>query len=443
MLHPTFRRPARSDSDVPVLALLVIVLLLLLGGGGVTVLWTYRASQVRRAELIMMEMRAREAEEEARAQADLARLEVQRREKSMEEIRREKLKAPTAPLLERGLKLAGQGQVNQALLWFARGLEQSGDDAAMQRVFRHNLAAWGQPQADRKLFAQKGGVTALALSPDGKTILTGGEDGAAQAWALDGKPAGEVPPGEGKVSALAFDPGGKGWWVANAEQVRRIDPIRALPTGDRLDPPGPVLAFARGSGDKLLMFGTCGQGVWQCDDGGREGASRLFRPDSPVVSAALASDAKVILTTHEDHTTRLWGADGKPFGTLPGQDVGPSGVAVSADGKLLAVAAGQTARLWDASTRLPVGRPWAHEAEVLAVAFSADRKSLLSGDALGTVRQATVAAPLEGDAARIRLWVQVMARQELDVAGQVRPLNEAALKERRQKLQELGGPLTP
>jgi hypothetical protein len=444
MFHPPVRRPGRSDSDVPVLGLLVILLLLVLAGGGGFMLFQYRQTQMMRAEAMMMEMRAREAEEEARAEADKALAEARRHERALEDIRRENQRPSAAPLLERGLKLCGDGQVNEGLLWFARGLEQSGDDPAMQRVFRANLAAWGQPQVGRQLFAQKSAVTALAVSPDGKAAVAGGEDGAARAWTTDGgQPLGEAAAVVGKVSAVGFGDGGKQWLVANGGEARRIDATTGKPDGNPLEAPGPVLALT-GKGDgKLLMAGICGQGVWQCDEGGREGAAKLTTPESPVLSLALAADANVILTGHEDQTAHAWSAEGKPLGTLPRQGAGVRAVAVSADGKLFATAAGKAARVWDAATRLPIGRPWTGEAEVLALAFSPDGKTLLAGDQAGLVRQCPVAAPLTADPLRIKLWVQVMARQELDAAGTPHQLNDTTLQERRRKLQELGGPLTP
>jgi hypothetical protein len=445
VFQPPLRRPARSDTDVAVLGLLVVVLLLLLGGGGTFVIWRWRTMQMMRAEAMAMEMEARAEAERAREEAEQvhARAQALLKEKPMDAILHEG-RRPAAPLLERGLERCTKGEINEGLLWFVRGLEQSGDDAALQRVFRANLAAWGQPQADRKLFAQKGAVVALAVSPDGKAVLTGAEDGATRAWSVDGgQPLREAPAGEGKVSALGFDTGGKHWVVARGDRFQQIDAATGQPMGEPQDPPGHVLTMTVKADGKLLLFGTCAQGVWQSEDGERQGAVKLFTPDSPVVSAACGPDARVILTGHEDHSARLWGADRKALGQPLRHDAAVGAVAVSADGRWLATAAGQAVRLWDAATHLPVGRPLAGEADVLALGFAPDGKGLLAGDQAGAVRRWSVPVPLDGDLARIKLWVEVMARKELDAAGNVRPINEATLMDRRQKLQALGGPLVP
>jgi WD40 repeat protein len=446
MFRPPLRRPGRSDTDVAVLSLLVALLLVLLAGGGGFYVWQMRRAQAMRAEALVMELEARADADRARAEAEEAHALAQARlkEKPVEDILREGRRKSAAPLLERGLERCAKGEVNEGMLWFVRGLEQSGGDDALRRVFRANLAAWAQAQSDRKLFTQKGAVTALAVGPDGKVALTGGEDGVARAWEADsGQPLRQAPPDEGKVSALVCGADGKHWLVAHGERFRQIDATTGQPAGEPQEPPGTVLALTVKADGTLLLFGTCAQGVWQSVDGERQGAVKLFTPDSPVLSAALGSDARVILTGHEDHTARLWGAGGKAVGTPLRHDAAVRAVAVSPDGQWLATAAGKTGRLWDAATHLPVGRPFAGEADILALAFAPDGKGLLAGDRAGVVRRWPVAGPLEGDLPRLKLWVEVMAGKELDAAGTARPLNDATLRDHRQKLQALGGPLTP
>jgi hypothetical protein len=48
--------------------------------------------------------------------------------------------------------------------------------------------------------------------------------------------------------------------------------------------------------------------------------------------------------------------------------------------------------------------------------------------------------PIEGDPERILLWAQVITGLELDEYGGTRGLDAAAWEQRRQRLQELGGP---
>ncbi len=448
MLHPTVRRAAHSDNDMTVIGLLVALLLILLAGGGGFMMWQARRSRMMavQAELARTDAIIREMEVHTREAEDMAREAAAKlpKDQPVEDLLHPRGQHPAEPALKQGLTLCGQGQINEGLLWFVRGLEQSGDDAALQRVFRANLAAWDETHGSRKLAQQKGAVTALALSPDGKLVLTGADDGAARAWQTEGgQPAGESMPAEGKVTALGFGAGGKEWLVANETASRRIDAATGKPIDEPVEPPGTILAIGVKADGQVMMFGTCEQGTWLAPDGGRAGVKKLFTAPSPVLSAALGPDVQVVLTGHDDQQARVWGARGKPLGN-PLPHAAPVGaVAVSADGKLFATGAGQTAHLWDAATHQPIGRPLAHEADVLAVAFTPDGNGLLTGDQAGSVRRWEVPAPLAGDVRRLKLWVEIRAAKELDGAGTARPLNQAALMDRRQKLQAAGGPPKP
>jgi hypothetical protein len=428
------------------MALLLVLLLVLLGGGGAVMVGQFRHTQMARAEAEMAARVALEEREEARFEAERARAleQAHQKEKRVQDVLREGQPHPAAPCLEEGLKLAGKGQVNEALLWFARGLEQSGNDLNQQRLFRANLAAWGQPRAKpRELVHVKGPVTALARSPDGKLVLVGSEDGSARLASIDGGMTKEVPPIPDKVSAVGFSADGRQAFVANGGQVRRVDVPSGQAVGEPLEAPGEVLAIATTANGKIMMCGTCEQGVWLSEGGQRQRATRLFAADSPVQSLALGSDAKLTATGHEDGTAQLWGADRKPLGAPVRPGAGVVAVALSADGALLATAAGKSVRLWDATTRQQVGTPLEQGDDVLSLAFSADAKSLLVGDRAGAVRLMMVPAPVAGDVQRLKLWAEVTARAKLDAAGKVQPVTDVELLELRKKLQALGGPPTP
>src|SRR5262249_15422981 len=81
--------------------------------------------------------------------------------------------------VDRGLVLCEQGEVGLGMLWLFRSLEMAPPDATdLQRVIRANLGAWQRRLPNLKLLIPHtlGGGHAVALSPDGRTILTGGHD---------------------------------------------------------------------------------------------------------------------------------------------------------------------------------------------------------------------------------------------------------------------------
>jgi WD40 repeat protein len=67
-------------------------------------------------------------------------------------------------------------------------------------------------------------VSAVAFSPDGKTVLTGSRDNTARLWeAATGEPRGETMQHEAEVSARGFSPDGKTVFTLSSNTVRLWD----------------------------------------------------------------------------------------------------------------------------------------------------------------------------------------------------------------------------
>ena len=74
------------------------------------------------------------------------------------------------------------------------------------------------------------------------------------------------------------------------------------------------------------------------------------------------------------------------------------------------------------------------------MAISADGKTALTGSRDRTARIWKIPQPLRGDPQRILLWAQVITGLEADERGDIRMLDAATWQQRRQRLQDLGGP---
>jgi WD40 repeat protein len=115
-------------------------------------------------------------------------------------------------------------------------------------------------------------------------------------------------------------------------------------------------------------------------------------------------------------------------------------VALSADCKSgLSGSRDNTARLWETATGKPIGPPLQHQVAVDAVALSADGKTALTGT-YKTAQLWHVPQPIRGDPERIMLWAQVITGLEVDDLMAVRVLDAATWQQRRDRLQEFGGP---
>jgi WD40 repeat protein len=137
--------------------------------------------------------------------------------------------------------------------------------------------------------AHEAGVTALVWSPDGKTVLSAGKDGAAVAW--DRKTLREmyrVKIKGGKMYAAAYSPNGR------------------------------YAAVAGSDGTVVVLTAKTGR-VQQ----------RLKGHEGPVACLAFSPDGKTLVSGGRDRTIRLW--------TIPGTD---SRVLRGADGRITSLAFG-------------------------------------------------------------------------------------------------------
>src|SRR5262245_12659241 len=113
--------------------------------------------------------------------------------------------------LDRGLALCEQGEPGLGMLWLARGLELAPDDAQdLQWVLRANLAGWRRSvHALRLLLRHEDRVLAVAVSPDGNTLLTGSADRTARLWDRATGKGLLTLEHDDAVRAVAFSPDGK------------------------------------------------------------------------------------------------------------------------------------------------------------------------------------------------------------------------------------------
>src|SRR5262245_12086431 len=165
--------------------------------------------------------------------AERIRQEETRTKEALQETRR--LSANLA--VEQGLSLCEQGDAGAGMLFLVRGLEIAPADMVDFRLFvRRQLAAWGrQPGRLKALIQDQAPILAVAISPDGNTILTGNADGTAQFWDAAGNPKDIRLRHQGAVLTVAFSPDGKSVLTGSADKTARLwDAVTGKPLGPPL-----------------------------------------------------------------------------------------------------------------------------------------------------------------------------------------------------------------
>ncbi len=296
-------------------------------------------------------------------------------------------------------------------------------------------------------FCHQQSVEGVAVSPDGKTILTGSLDKTARlSEAATGKELARLA-FEQWVGRVAYSPDGRTFLTSGEDNTARVYETVSRQELQVLQHEDPVHGISYSPDGRTVLTG-CRDGsarLWDVATGKLFGP--VFRHQGPVWAVAFAPKGKTLLTGSLDRTARLWETDtGSPIGQVLLHPGGVRAVAFSHDGRMaltgseLNARGWGEARLWEADTGKPLSLPFRHPGTVYAVALHPGGSTILTGGADGCARLWDVPGPLTGDAERIRLWVEVATGMELDPGGAARVLNVETWEERRRLLEDHGGP---
>jgi WD40 repeat protein len=186
-------------------------------------------------------------------------------------------------------------------------------------------------------------------------------------------------------SSLLFSPDGKGVYAVGDGTLALLD-LATARARYRLPDFDPNRAFSipvvSGDGRSALARVWRGKPLFRVWDTATGKTLREFPCQGDGPSAlALSRDGRLVAAADGGGTVKVWAVPGgEAIGKFPLQTQGAPCLAFSPDGKLLAVGGGPAVCLWDLRTGRRALPPGGHEQEPQSLAFAPDGKSLASMD---------------------------------------------------------------
>ena len=221
------------------------------------------------------------------------------------------------------------------------------------------------PSLLRRLEGHEDTVNAVAISPDGRIVVSGADDGTVRVWET-----------ETVVSRQDVQREVLGLPDGRQDAARVLRGNGASVRGVALDADGMRI---------LAGFADGSVRLWNGRDG--ELLCTLVGHDAGVTAVALAAQAERALSGASDGSLVAWDlATGQPLARLDGHSDAVRALTLSADGREAASASSdRTLKLWQLEGRKGASAPPVHAGAVTALAFSADGRLCASGGTDGSL----------------------------------------------------------
>lgn len=250
------------------------------------------------------------------------------------------------------------------------------------------LKRWSMPPLPGQSIPHPESALAMAVSTDGKRIVTGSADKIVRSWNLMGTQMERQFPGHSAaVTAVALSPNGQLLASGSGDATIRFwNQTNGQPTEVLGGHTGTVTALAfHPNSQQLLSASEDGKVVvWQLP----LQAPKAFAHPDQVTSLAVTADGTKLLTGCQDKQVRLWNlATGQSERTFSGPSLAVTAVALSPNGELLAAgSADKSLTIWSVNDGKEVKKLPNLAAGVTAVAFHADGKSIAAAGADHIIR---------------------------------------------------------
>lgn len=241
-------------------------------------------------------------------------------------------------------------------------------------------------------------VSALAFSPDAKTLATADRGATIRLWNVRTQAMPPVSGHTGSVNTVAYSPDGRTVATAGDDHTVQLWDLRTQRRTSRLTGHTRPVTYAAFSPDGRRLATTSLDGsvrLWDVATNRQTASvpverdvyySVSFTPDSQTL--AIVGKGVLLWDIRNGRPTPLPDLAKTQFSTPAGDGGGPSAVEVaySPDGTTLAVAAGDDVLLWDTASRRQIAKLTGHLSTITALAFSPDGTTLVTGSSDQTAR---------------------------------------------------------
>ncbi len=299
-----------------------------------------------------------------------------------------------------GTSAMNAGDGFTALLWFTEALRLDAGTPEQEQTHRQRIAALeqGLPRP-QQLWIHEDAVHDIRFSPDGRRVLTAGDDGKIHLW--DSETGQEVLAPlnmDSPVIHAVFSPDGRRIAAISRDGMAYLWDIVPL-TSSQQRPQGILLrALRAGENEELRWIDFSPDGRQVVTASGK--AARVWDVASGqalpgeldhhgAVNVALFSpDGRWLATAGDDGLVHLWdAATRKAASIVLAHDRAVLCLAFSPDSKhIVSGAADSTAQVWNVADGIPIGRRLRHHQRITFVAFDPYGQRVLTGSDDGTAR---------------------------------------------------------
>ncbi len=245
------------------------------------------------------------------------------------------------------------------------------------------------PALIRILAGHQGWVIFVAVSPDGRRIVSGSADKTVSVWDIQtGTLIHKLEGHQDPVNSLAVSPDGRHIISGSADKTVAVWDLQ---TGTRIHKlegnQNAVLSVAVNPDGRRIVSGSSGKtvAVWDLESGTL--IHELEGHQSWVHSLAVTPDGRRVVSGSADKTIAVWDLDSRTLShKLEGHQHSVNSVAVSPDGRrIISGSADKTVMVWDLEAGTFIRKLEGHRDTVMSVAVAPDGRRIVSASGDKTV----------------------------------------------------------